>query len=123
MLKQFDEFIYDSNIESQRIIFDNDFRQKHRQAWLENGDRISIIYSGTTSVASYLTKGQKTNNIFNNIGNKLKSLNRLYNANINDTYKQQCIDWILRVGQESTTHYFDSNIKKKLNESEYCMFE
>lgn len=109
-------------MEPQRVIFDNDFKEKHRLAWLENGDRISIIYSGTTSVASYLTKGEKTNNIFNSLGNKLKSLNRLYNSNINDAYKQQCIDWVLREGQESSSHFFDTNIKRKLNETEFCRF-
>ena len=60
------------------------------------GDRISLIYSGTTSVTSYITKGEKSKNFFSSLGSGFKSLNRYYNANVNDTYKQQCIDWMLR---------------------------
>jgi hypothetical protein len=64
------------------------FKDNHRDAWLENGDRISMIYSGTTSVASHITKGDKNKNFFSAIGSSLKSFGRFVNANVNDDYKQ-----------------------------------
>lgn len=70
-----------------------------------------------------MTKGEKSNSIFNSLGNKFKSLNRFYNANVNDGYKQQCIDWILRKGEETRIPYFEKNIKSRLNEIEYCKFD
>lgn len=78
-------------MEEKKIQFSEEFRDRHRELWTQNGDRISLIYSGTTSVASYITKGEKSKNFFSSIGSGIKSINRYYNANVNDNYKQQCI--------------------------------
>ena len=43
-------------------------------------------------------------------------MNRFYNANVNDGYKQQCIDWALRKGEDTKIPYFEKNIKLRLNE-------
>ena len=97
MMREFEVFLNSkADMEEKKVVFDESFREKHRELWASMGDKISLIYSGTTSVASYLTKGEKSKNFFNSLGNGLKSLNRMYNANVNDNYKQQCIDWVLR---------------------------
>lgn len=70
------------------------------------GDKISMIYSGTSSVSSYITKGEKSKNFFSTLGSGFKSINRYYNANVNDAYKQQCIEWVLRNSDDTKTHYF-----------------
>jgi hypothetical protein len=98
------------------------FFESHREAWLNNGDRISLIYSGTESLSSYITKGEKNKNFFSLIGSSFKSINRFYNANVNDDYKQECINYILGVGDECRTFYFDDNIQKRIEPTKFNNF-
>ena len=58
MMKEFQRYADDyAEVEEKKINFSEDFKDRHRELWTQNGDRISLIYSGTTSVASYITKG------------------------------------------------------------------
>lgn len=82
--------------------------------WLDHGDRISLIYSGTESVSSYITRGDKNKNFFSLVSSSFKSLNRFYNASVNDDYKQECLNYLLGIGDESSTFYFDDNIQRRL---------
>jgi hypothetical protein len=81
-----------------------------------------MIYCGTSSIATHLTKQQK-NTFLSFLKGGLRSLNRFYNANVNDTFKQTCIDFLLaRKDQQSTTSYFDDNIYHTIEETQFCSY-
>lgn len=66
-----------------------------RSLWANNGDAISIVYSGTGATTSSVTrKGQKSS-IGSIIDHGFKTLNRLYLNNFDDDYKQDVIDMLL----------------------------
>ena len=83
-----------------------------------------MIYCGTESIASHLIK-QEDNSFFSFFTGGMKSINRYYNANVNDGFKQTCIDFLLGQKEElSKTKYFDDNITKNvLEEVKYCSYE
>ena len=62
--------------------------------WAEVGNRISTIYCGTESVATHLTK-QEEGSFFSFIKESFRSIGRYYHANVNDAFKQTCIDFLL----------------------------
>lgn len=82
-----------------------------------------MIYSGTASISSYITKGEKNKNFFSIVGSSFKSINRFYNANVNDEYKQKCLNFVLGEGDSSRTFYFEDNINKRLPQIEFNSFE
>jgi hypothetical protein len=91
--------------------------------WAELGDRISMMYCGTSSVATHLTKQEK-NSFLSRLKGGFRSLNRYYNANVNDSFKQTCLDFLLaRKQEQSITNYFDDNITRNIiKEAQYCSY-
>ena len=73
---------------------------KLRALWGDNGNSLSVQYSGTESTTSGITKDGKEG-IFSAISSGLKSVNRFFINNFGDDYKQQCIDILL--SRESIT--------------------
>lgn len=68
--------------------------QAFKNVWAENGDYISIQYAGTASTISSVTKnGNK--GIMGYFQHGLVSINRFYQGNFEDEFKQKCIDSIL----------------------------
>ena len=61
--------------------------KKYNQAvidiWADLGNQISVIYSGTESVATHLTK-QEESSFFSFIKEGFKSVSRLYQSSVND---------------------------------------
>jgi hypothetical protein len=73
-----------------------------------------MLYCGTESVANHMTK-KESNSIFSFLSGSIKSINRYYNANVNDNFKHECIDFLLgRKGKPSQTLYFADNIERKI---------
>lgn len=113
-----------TNMEEKRIRLGKDYREAVVELWAELGDRISMIYCGTESVATHLTK-QESNSFFSFLTGGFRSINRYYNASVSDPPKQQAIDYLLGKMEElSRTPYFDDNITKAvLEEPKYCSYE
>lgn len=56
----------------------------------------------------------------------IKSINRYYNANMNDSSKQECIDYLLGEQEEksNSNQYFEDNIVSGvLDQTKYCTYE
>jgi len=99
-------------MQEKHLIIDKEYIEKIVHIWAELGDRISMIYCGTSSVATHLTKQEK-NSFFSFLKGGFRSINRYYNANVNDTSKQTCIDFLLaRKEEQSITNYFNDNITR-----------
>lgn len=62
--------------------------------WGDNADFLSMHYTGTGSVISDVTRVGKRS-FFGQLDHYSKSINRFYNANIEDKIKQDCIDFLL----------------------------
>jgi hypothetical protein len=68
-------------------------------------------------VTSHLTK-KENNTFFNFLSTGIKSINRYYNANMNDGTKQECIDYLLCKKEEKSDSlsYFEDNISTEILE-------
>jgi synaptojanin len=100
------------------------YREAVIDIWADLGNKISLIYSGTDSVATHLTK-QEESSFFSVLKESFKSIGRYYQSNVNDAFKQNCIDFLLGNQEEnSRTKYFDDNIVASvLHEPKYCTYE
>lgn len=97
-----------------RLTLDRAYMEAVSEAWVELGDRVSMLYCGTLSIASHLTKQEETS-FFSFLTGGVKSINRYYNAAVNDSAKQQAIDFLLGRKEElSKTSYFDDNITRSV---------
>lgn len=97
-----------------KIRFDREYLEEIVNIWAEVGNKISTIYCGTESVATHLTK-QEEGSFFSFIKESFRSIGRYYHANVNDTFKQSCIEFLLGKKEEnSRTKYFDDNIVKSV---------
>ena len=67
---------------------------KFRLLWADNGNYLSLQYSGTESTTSTITKDGKEG-LLGAISSSFKSVNRFFINNFGDDYKQQCIDILL----------------------------
>ena len=76
------------------------FTLNFKNLWADNGDYISIHYSGTGSVISSVTRTGKPG-LFGLLDHGMKTLNRFYIGNFEDQIKQECIDMFL--GQHTET--------------------
>ncbi|SCM19963.1 inositol-phosphate phosphatase, putative [Plasmodium chabaudi adami] len=74
-----------------------------KKMWVENGDIISTHYTGTGSVfSSQINVGRSS--ISTNIDHAIKSIERFYQNNFEDNFRQECIDIILCAGKYSNKH-------------------
>lgn len=70
------------------------FFQHDLQVWANNGDYLSQCYTGTAALKSDFTRSG-TRNIAGVAQDAFKSLNRLYNNNLKDSFRQLAIDLVL----------------------------
>ncbi len=86
------------------------FAVKFRLLWSDNGNNLSVQYSGTESTTSGITKDGKEG-FLGAISSGLKSVNRFFINNFGDDFKQQCIDVLLgrdtTVGTEDEKGYIE----------------
>ena len=83
-----------SNDPAKQLALNKDFMKNIVDIWAKIGNRVSQIYCGTESVATHLTK-KENNSFFSFFSSGLKSINRYYNANVNDSTKQDCLEFFL----------------------------
>lgn len=62
--------------------------------WADNGNVLSIQYTGTVSTTFSITKTGKKG-IFDSISSSLTSVNRFLNKTISDSFKDNCIRFLL----------------------------
>ncbi|CRG98389.1 inositol-phosphate phosphatase, putative [Plasmodium relictum] len=74
------------------------FKHLFKKMWVENGDIISTHYTGTGSVfSSQINVGRSS--LSTNIDHAIKSIERFYQNNFEDNFRQECIDIILCSGK------------------------
>ena len=78
-------------------IGDNKFKEKFKDIWAENGDKISIQYSGTASTITTVTK-TGGHSFMGLLQHAKATVTRLYQGNFEDNFKQECIDILLQKG-------------------------
>ena len=89
----------------------NQFKENFKTIWAENGDSISMQYSGTASTITTVTKtgGHSLMGLFQHAK---ATVTRLYQGNIEDKFKQEYIDILLQKGIPD--HY---NINPEINQA------
>ena len=70
------------------------FSAKFRSLWSDNGNHLSIQYSGTDSTTSAITKDGKSG-ILGSISSGISSVGRFFKNNFGDELRQKCIDCLL----------------------------
>lgn len=94
--------------------------QVFKNQWADNGDMLSLQYTGTSSTISSITRGEKQG-IRTMISQSFKSIGRFYNANLNDKAKQKSIDAVLRRRKDpAQTSWIEAEINSR--ESDYTRF-
>ena len=71
------------------------FAQAFKHQWADNGDKLSFQYTGTGSTISAITRTD-TQGFAALIKQGLTSIERFYNANVEDSVKQSSIEHVLR---------------------------
>lgn len=76
----------------------NEFRFTHHflNLWTENGDALSLQYTGTRSIGLGGASKSRRQKLKDYVSKGFRSIERLYNANINDLTRQSSIDSLLR---------------------------
>jgi hypothetical protein len=70
------------------------FLDKFKDIWADNGDYISIQYTGTGSTHTSVTKNGKEG-VLGKIQHGLVSINRFYQGSYEDNFKQKCFEIVL----------------------------
>ena len=100
----------------------NEFKEKFKDIWAENGDEISIQYAGTPSTITTVTK-KGGHGFMGLIQHGIATVTRLYQGNFEDYYKQECIDVFLQKNIENEEHINpDINFKLLSRKNEYTKF-
>lgn len=96
------------------------FVYNFKNIWADNGDYISVLYAGTGSTISNITRSGKAG-FLNMLDHGLKSIERFYVNNFEDHLKQEAIDLIL--GKNNDDFYWNKldQITKEL-ENQYHEF-
>ncbi|OEH75493.1 endonuclease exonuclease phosphatase family related protein [Cyclospora cayetanensis] len=68
-----------------------------KKMWADQGDSISLQYTGTGSVFSSQIKQGGKSSLSSNIDHAIKSIGRFYHNTFEDSFRQECVD--LLVGQ------------------------
>ncbi|SBT30751.1 inositol-phosphate phosphatase, putative [Plasmodium ovale wallikeri] len=92
-----------------------------KKMWVENGDIISTHYTGTGSVfSSQINVGRSS--LSTNIDHAIKSIERFYQNNFEDNFRQECIDIILCTGKYSRNkkrHFIGADLNYLLSYSNF----
>lgn len=81
-------------LDNANIKIQNSLIVNFKNLWADNGDALSIHYTGTGSVISEVTRLGKRS-FFGLIDHGLKTINRYYNGSFEDKLKQDCLDFLL----------------------------
>lgn len=71
-----------------------DFINELRNIWANNGDMISIHYTGTPSTHTNILRTGKRD-FAGSVAHTFVSINRFYMQNVTDSYKQEVIDILI----------------------------
>eukprot|EP00923_Selenidium_pygospionis_P032156 GHVN01056810.1.p1 GENE.GHVN01056810.1~~GHVN01056810.1.p1 ORF type:complete len:1948 (-),score=268.81 GHVN01056810.1:549-6392(-) len=74
--------------------------------WADQGDNISMAYTGTGSVLSGMIKQQGKASLATNVDHMLRTLGRFYQNNFEDAARQQCYDLLLGRHRWAKSHPF-----------------
>lgn len=87
-------------IEAEKQYLDNSqiLSESFRNLWVENGNSLSVLYSGTESTTAGITKDGKEG-FLSSIASRLNSMNRFIKNNFADDHKQLCIECLLGEGK------------------------
>ena len=92
----------------------NTFKEKFKDLWAENGDSISIQYSGTASTITTVTK-TGGHNLKGIITHGIATIYRFYQGNFEDKFKQECFDIFLQKNiPKNKLIYYSEDINKEL---------
>lgn len=82
----------------------------YKNVWADNGDILSMHYTGTGSVISNVTRVGKRS-MMGKIDHSMKSISRFYNGNFEDKAKQDCLDFLLgiHVNPINSSHFVRSS--------------
>jgi Phosphoinositide polyphosphatase (Sac family) len=95
---------------------DQKFVQAFKSQWADNGDYLSIQYTGTGSTISSITRGG-TMGLRGLITQGITSINRFYYANVQDDIKQVSIEAILRKkNKNQIVNKIKEELKKRSHE-------
>jgi hypothetical protein len=97
------------------------FTQAFKNQWADNGDKLSLQYTGTGSTISSITRTD-SHGFSALIRQGFTSLERFYNANVEDSVKQDSIEHVLRKKNKSE---IVNKMKEELEKrkSEYSEFK
>ena len=95
----------------------NKFKENFKDLWAENGDQISIQYSGTASTITTVTK-TGGHNLMGFIQHGLATVTRIYQGSFEDYFKQECIDTLLQKNliEDFVNPVINSELTKKKDE-------
>ena len=101
----------------------NEFKEKFKNIWAENGDEISIQYAGTASTHTTVTKNGG-HGLMGLIQHGIATVSRIYHGNFEDYFKQECIDILLQknVSEEDDINP-DINIKLLSRKNEFTKYQ
>jgi len=108
--------IFDIN-EKFFTLTNNKFKENFKDLWAENGDQISIQYSGTASTITTVTK-TGGHNLMGLIQHGLATVSRIYQGSFEDYFKQECIDTFLQknLSEGFVNPVINSELTKKKDE-------
>ena len=101
----------------------NEFKEKFKNIWAENGDEISIQYAGTASTHTTVTK-TGGHSLMGLIQHGIATVSRIYQGNFEDNFKQECIDIFLQknISEEDDINP-NINIKLIKRKNEYTKYQ
>ena len=101
----------------------NEFKEKFKNIWAENGDEISIQYAGTASTHTTVTK-TGGHSLMGLIQHGIATVSRIYQGNFEDNFKQECIDILLQknISEEDDINP-NINIKLIKRKNEYTKYQ
>ena len=90
----------------------NLFRDRFKTLWIENGDVISIQYSGTNSTSSFVAK-KGSNGLLGILNTAKIATQRFYEGTVKDEMKQKCINILLQVEKQKILNNNQMELNKK----------
>lgn len=111
-------------LDNANIKIQNSLIVNFKNLWADNGDALSIHYTGTGSVISEVTRLGKRS-FFGLIDHGLKSLNRYYNGSFEDKLKQDCLDFLLAKHSGAVTNTVNEAFENEIRfrEKEFSTYE
>ena len=95
----------------------NKLKESFKDVWAENGDVISIQYSGTASTITTVTK-TGGHNFFGMIQHGIATVSRIYQGSFEDYFKQECFDTFLQknLSEDFVNPVINNELTKRKND-------